>query len=218
MKDSYGILSKDYLRKKSRPWIDFTKFIEMIKWKERDIIIDIGAGNARNLELVDASNKIAFDLSFELLEGIDGQNNIQKVSGSLPSLPFRKQVTDSVLMIAVLHHLFTHNLRLETMKSVSKLLTKDGEIIFSVWRKWRSGVKKQIIDAIKADQDPTDLFNVQLPWHDSDGKVIATRFYHYFTYKELVKIMRYSRIIIVRREIMGGRRGDANFFLHLKKR
>ena len=218
LKDSYGVLSQDYLRKKSKPWIDFVKFIDEIKWKRKEIVIDIGAGNARNLEMVDANHKIAFDLSYELLEGIEDQNITEKVAGSLPTLPFRRGVTDSILMIAVLHHLYTHNLRLETMKSVSETLSPDGEIIFSVWRKWRSGVKKHIIEAIKANHDPTDLFNVQLPWHDSDGNVIATRYYHYFTFKELIEIMEYSKIEIIQRRIMGGRRGDANFFLHLKKR
>ena len=77
--------------------------------------------------------------------------------------------------------------------------------------------RKIIFEAIRNNQDASDLFNVQLPWHDSDGNVIATRFYHYFTYKELIEIMRYSQIAIVQRNISGGRHGDANFFLHLKK-
>lgn len=218
LKDSYGILSQDYLRKKSKAWIDFIKFIEDIKWGRKDIIIDVGAGNARNLEMVDANHKIAFDLSYELLEGIEGQDLTEKVAGSLPTLPFRRWVTDSILMIAVLHHLTSHNLQLETMKSITELLIPGGEIIFSVWRKWRSGVKDQIIQAVKADQDPTSLFNVQLPWKDSDGKVIATRFYHYFAYRELIGIMKYSGLSIEQRNIMGGRHRDANFFLHLKKR
>lgn len=218
LKDSYGILSQDYLRKKSKPWIDFIKFIEEIKWSSKDIVIDIGAGNARNLEMVDANHKIAFDLSYELLDGIDRQDITEKVAGSLPTLPFRRCVTDSILMIAVLHHLSTHKLRLKTMKSVSGLLCKDGEIIFSVWRKWRSGVKEQIFEAIRNKLEFSDLFNVQLPWHDSDGRVMATRFYHYFTFKELIEIMEYSKISITQRTIMGGRYGDANFFLHLKKR
>jgi SAM-dependent methyltransferase len=218
LKDSYGVLSQDYLRKKSKGWIDFIKFFEEIKWKNRDIVIDVGAGNARNLEIVSANHKIAFDLSYELLDGINGEGDIQRVAGSLPTLPFRKKVTDSVLMIAVLHHLSNHHLRQETMKSVSQILTRDGEIIFSVWRKWRSGVKEKIFEAIRNKQDPVDLYNVQLPWHDSHGKVIATRFYHYFIYQELILLMGKSNLLITRRNIMGGRRGDANFFLHLKKR
>ena len=62
-----------------------------------------------------------------------------------------------------------------------------------------------------------DLIDVQLPWHDSEGGVISSRYYHYFTYKEILDIMDNSGLRITRRVIAGGKHGDANFFLMIER-
>lgn len=216
LRDAYNEISLDYLKRKSQIWHDFTSFFDKLNWERSDIVIDVGAGNGRNLSGVSSNHHVALDLSMALLQGFNGPKYTSRVVGALPSLPFRKKVAEKILLIAVIHHLVSEELRVISLKETNRI-SLEGEIVISVWRKWRRGVRERIIDAIKSNEDPEPYFNVQRPWKDSKGNVIATRFYHYFTMKELRRILHKSGLDMIRYAYLGGRFKDANIFVLVKE-
>ncbi len=216
LRNAYAKISEDYNRKKVNAWKDFVNYFKSRfnnNWANKFRIIDIGGGNGRNLQIIQTENRILFDLSIDLLYTAD--NNYERVAGALPKLPFRRKAADGVLAIAVIHHLDSEQKRSEAINQIIRVATDD--IIISVWRKWRTGVREQIIEAIKNNQDTWDLFNVHLPWHSSDGKIITTRFYHYYTTKELrEQILSTNKADIENITIAGGKYNDGNIFMHIK--
>ncbi len=217
LREAYKNISSDYLLKKSKPWNDFVEYTGRAGVDSSEITIDIGAGNGRNLNSTDSNLPIAFDLSYELLQGYIGPEHGIRIVGALPKLPFRNNISDNIIMIAVLHHLETDDLRKKSMVEVKRVLSS-GKIILSVWRKWRKGVREGIFERIRDKKNTHDLYNVQRPWKSSTGKLIATRFYHYFTMKDLRDVMNFAELMITDHLIAGGRHRDANIFVTLKNK
>lgn len=210
LRKAYGLISIDYLRKKNRPWKDLIDFIgdDVIK---DEIIIDIGGANGRNLTLVEGIHLVNLDLSFDLLQGFVGPKDCNLIQGEVMNLPLRRNCVDTILIIAVLHHLKTEENRQKGSLELSRVFS-NGKIILSVWRKWRQEVRDRIIPKIKLKLDHWDEYNVELPWKDSQGNITAKRFYHYFTFQELTGILRSANLQINKFERSGGRHKDANFF------
>ena len=69
LRDSYKLIAKDYLNKKSQPWEDYKSFKSQIVPKINQITIDLGAANGRNLINDDSNFSIALELCFDLLLG-----------------------------------------------------------------------------------------------------------------------------------------------------
>lgn len=217
LREAYREIASDYLSRKSEPWQDFTKFIHTIDIGYCDIAMDIGAGNGRNFTQIEANHRVALDLSFQLLTGFAGPESSSKVVGSLPCLPFRRGVANNLIMIAVLHHLETENERIASMKEIYRIQSH-GIIVLSVWRKWRKGVREKIFEGLRKGEDTSELFNVYRPWKSNRGVIIARRFYHYFTFKELRETITTAGFKINQYSIAGGRHKDANIFVSIKKK
>lgn len=155
---------------------------------------------------------VLVDLSPDLLRNPVCDIDItERVAGALPSLPFRKGAGDDVISIAVLHHLPDSNTRIQALKELKRIAT--GEIVFTVWRRWRRGHKEAILGRIKKGEPYDDLVDHHRPWKDSKGDVIAYRFYHYYTFKELLEETRDAGLVITKWKRMGGRKSDANFLV-----
>ncbi len=215
--DNYQQIAEDYLLKKRLPWVDFEKYLTQIKWHPNGILIDVGTGNGRNLNLISkASLLVGIDISYKLLQGFIGPVQTQRIRGSLPNLPIRTNCTDNILVIAVIHHLNSENLRLKAMLNIYNISLINSRIIFSVWRKWRNELRNELIAAIRKKERIQPLIDVNRPWHDSNGNILGTRFYHYFTRKELIYLLNKSNFKIINLEILGGRNNDANFFVFTK--
>lgn len=216
LRETYQKIASDYHSKKSKPWIDFKIYLSRINLKYKGILFDIGSGNGRNMQLIDASLFVGLDLSFNLLREYIGPEQTQRVAGALPRIPFRKSCADRILAIAILHHLNSDQLRKISLQALHFISSINCMLIISVWRKWRQENYRKLIETIRAKKSIQPLINVHRPWHDSHGNVLGLRFYHYFTRKELNSLVKSTNFHIVDCEITGGRHNDANFFVLLR--
>lgn len=133
-------------------------------------------------------------------------------------MPFRNHSADEIYSIAVIHHLPDSTTRSLALNQCSRVNCKNGETYLTVWRKWRSQLKKKLISKIREKQSIDDLVNHYRPWKNSNGEVLGIRFYHYYTWKELHREIHNSNFILQSRKIMGGKLNDGNFLVRLLKK
>jgi len=215
LREAYNQIAESYLSKKQPPWQDFLRFLGMLEWEQQSTVIDIGAGNGRNLLGISADLHIAFDLSPELLRGYVGPAGGQRIAGALPKLPFRDQSSDRIICIAVIHHIRERQEIIKSLMDIRRTGTQTCKYIFSVWRRWRRGLREKLVQAIKEGKDTDQLINHDRPWYNSQREIQATRFYHYYTYQELYQQLTEVELYPKTVKYLGGRHDDGNIFVEV---
>lgn len=229
--EAYKKISPKYAKVKRKPWKDFQMYINKISklyfLPSSGILVDIGAGNSRNLLHFDSSSMqfIATDISFELLQAsVDIKvGNHFKINNDMKSLSLRSNFANLVLSIATLHHLRKKEETVSCLQLLSTLLKEDGYLILSCWRRWKPGTRKKLISDFltypikKLKNKYWRHGDIYLPWYDENRNIVARRYYHLFTRRELVSVIRKTSLNIIDFSICGGKGGKDNFFVLLKK-
>lgn len=175
-------------------------------------MLDIGTGNGRNIQSCRRTLIVGLDLSFDLLENFI-EVAAQKVAGSFPNLPFRKNSGEEILSVAVIHHLPSMELRKLAVAELFRVTAEGGELTATVWRKWRPSYRQKLFTAIRRGENTDPLVNHHRPWKTATGEVIAHRFYHYYTRRELYTQAVHAGYTSIHIEKMGGKSGEENFIV-----
>ena len=94
--------------------------------------LDVGCGNGKYLGVGQGLVNLGTDRSEKLLEICKGQGFEVFTANGL-KLPMRGGVFDSVITIAVVHHLATAELRVAALKECARVLKKGGRLLVYVW-------------------------------------------------------------------------------------
>jgi len=229
--EEYSKITPKYIQVKSRPWRDFQNYLLHIgkhhSLPTEGILVDIGTGNGRNLELFTDQEWqfLASDLSLDLLRNIIDLpvHKLHTLNNDMRYIPIRREAANLALCIASAHHLRSNKEIINLLESVSIILNSGGYFILSFWRRWKPDTrKKMLLDLIMFPVKKIFRTNwrhgdIYLPWFTEDKKVIAKRYYHLFTRKELIKILKTSNLEILDISLLGGRSRKDNFFVLLKK-
>lgn len=229
--EAYKKISSKYVRVKRKPWKDFQKYMNKISklysLPSSGVLVDIGAGNSRNLLHFDSSSMqfIATDISFELLKAsVEIQTGHHfTINNDMKSLSLRSSFANLVLSIATIHHLRKKEETISCLQLLSTLLKKDGYLILSCWRRWKPDTRKKLIgDFItspirKLKNKYWRHGDIYLPWHDENKNIVARRYYHLFTKRELISVIKKTDLKIIDFSKCGGKGGKDNFFVLLKK-
>ena len=243
-KKIYDILALDYHRKRNKPWRDLETFVKEIKEKEISFTgynIDLGCANGRNFSVfIQPNNKlIGVDSSFEFLkiarEHLKSDNNLPKNSSNFIQLilsdilflPIRPNVIQNIFSIATIHHIKDKTQLNYAISQLYCLLRDKGYFLFTVWRKYQKNYRNYFIkDKIKRLFNPkyrkvqinlglNEYGDKFVPWTLSAEKKTYNRFYHFFSHKEIKKML-YEYIIIEFKKKGGPNKKD-NFFVLAKK-
>lgn len=228
---AYKKISTKYVRVKRKPWKDFhtymNKISKLYSLPSSGVLVDIGAGNSRNLLYFDSSSMhfIASDISFELLQAsVDIQTGKHfTINNDMKSLSLRRNFANLVLSIATIHHLRKKEEAVLCLQLQSTLLKEDGYLILSCWRRWKPDTRKKLISDFitypirKLKNKYWRHGDIYLPWRDENKNILARRYYHLFTKRELVSIIKKTDLNIIDFSICGGKGGKDNFFVLLKK-
>ena len=80
------------------------------------MVLDVGCGNGRNMNMRGKELfYIGLDISTKLLKFVGGEKKICSVASVQENIPFRSNSVDSILSIAVIHHLVRESQRQKSL-------------------------------------------------------------------------------------------------------
>ena len=229
--EEYRKITPKYIEVKGKPWRDFQQYLINVgkhySLLRDGVLVDIGTGNGRNLELFKNQewHLFASDLSLDLLKNLVDLP-IQKLhilNNDMRRIPIRKNAADLILCIATAHHLENKEETIEAVRDISTILKPKGYIILSFWRRWKPDtLKEMVVDMItfpikKILNNKWRHGDIFLPWYNEEKQVVAKRYYHLFTKRELLRILEACNLKVCDFTQAGGKSGKDNFFVLLKK-
>lgn len=153
------------------------------------LVCDIGCGNGKNMLYRSDLVYIGCDITENLLkcahEKTNGLIDLLQLSGT--HLPYRDNIYDAIMSIAVLHHIDTIKSRRQFMNECIRCLQPGGTGLITVWG-LEQPMKKKWIALGNGD--------FIIPWNDKAGN-IYNRFYHFFSNEEITNFMNSFNEIII---------------------
>ncbi|MFX0104804.1 MAG: class I SAM-dependent methyltransferase [Candidatus Hodarchaeota archaeon] len=241
---NFNQIAQDYHLKRKKPWRPLEFFLKHLKNKGYDfkgVILDLGCANGRNFKLMSyPPNKlIGIDISLELLKIANlNLNNIvqfsqfeskfiQLLQADIANLPIRRSSIHSIYSIATIHHIKEKSERKSVIVQIYESLKTNGNLILTVWRKWQKifrnyffleWFKRNFSYNYKIRQKNIGLREFGdkfVPWTIPKEEKIYNRFYHFFSKKELKKLLRIFDLVEFK--ITGGPTNRDNFFIFARK-
>jgi ubiquinone/menaquinone biosynthesis C-methylase UbiE len=193
----YNLIAPDYTRTRAFLPEDLKELAKYATVNER--VLDSGCGSGRLFELLSHTNYYGVDFSEKLIEIAKEKYKEGKffVANAL-NLPFPENFFDKVYSISVLHHIPSEEFRLQYLKEIKRVLKKDGLLILRVWdfwkriEGWRLFLKYTFLKII--GKSKLDFFDVFFPWKDSKGNVLIERYFHCFTKKSIINLVKKSNL------------------------
>ena len=217
-KEDYNLIAEDFSRTRERLWEELGfLFEDYLSPGEK--VLDLGCGNGRYLEFFRKKNIEYF--------GVDSSEKLIKIAknkypevnfkvGDALKLSFPDNFFDKIYSIAVLHQVPSDSFRLQFLKEVKRVLKPKGLLILTVWKFHEIDelyllFKYTILKLIgKSKFDRKDIFE---PW----GKKIE-RYYHCFSGKELVDLVKKTEFKIKKSGVVKNERGNRqNIYLIAEK-
>ncbi|MBY9006249.1 MAG: class I SAM-dependent methyltransferase [Candidatus Lokiarchaeota archaeon] len=241
---TYNEFAQDYNNKRKRPWQSFIEFFDNLKnmgYNFNGTIIDLGCANGRHFRTIKTKKNrlIGIDSSIEFVniakERIKKDfknkidiNKIQIILSDMNFLPFREKKINIFFSIATIHHIHTDISRRRLFSNLHYVMKNNAMILFSVWRRWQKKYRKYFLkDSFKRKlilnfnkkqiaQNLIDFGDINIPWNLASKKKVINRYYHFFSLKELKKLLRIFYIEKIRK--LGGPGNNDNFFILAKKK
>ena len=221
----YNLIAEEFSRTREKPWPELQfLFDDFLTPGEK--ILDVGCGNGRFFEFCRAYRQAGKEKNLDY-SGIDSSEKLIEIAkNSYPeakfqvadvlSLPFPNNYFDKVYSIAVLHHMPSEYFRLQCLKEAKKALKPEGLLIVTCWKFHQP---KELFFILKftilklLGLSKLDFGDILEPW----GKKIK-RYYHCFSEKELVSLVREAGFKIKDAGLLKNEKGNRqNIYLIAQK-
>jgi len=168
VKNVYDSIASHWHGTRYKPWPKVETFIT--SQPPGTLFADIGCGNGKNIPCCfeNGGFGVGCDISVELLK-IAANRNLESVVGDIVKVPYRTSCFDSVVCIAVLHHISTESRRIESLKECMRVVKVGGCGLFYAW------AMEQTVDAVPTEKRQDDKkaisghrfeqSDVLVPWH-----------------------------------------------------
>ena len=240
----FNQIANDYHLKRKKPWKPLELFLNYLKDKGYSLIgesLDLGCANGRNFNILGTFPKklVGLDISPDLVKiAFENLRNsslystieskfIQIVLSDIKNLPIRPNSFKNIFSIATIHHIKNKADRKRCINQMYNILQNNGLLIFTVWRKWQKKYRGYfILDWIKRNisnkykklqytENLNEFGDKYIPWRLSSENKVFYRFYHFFSKKEIKKLLKNFEIKELK--LMGGPENRDNFFILAKK-
>jgi len=149
VKDVYDTIAPHFSDTRHTPW---PRIVDFLNAKPAGTLVcDVGCGNGKYLGVSPTTIYIGVDQSAQLI-GIASERGHQVVAASNLHLPFRSNLFDVVLSIAVIHHFSTKEHRLQALNELKRILKPGGKMLVYVW-------------AMEQEKIAFGQQDVLVPWH-----------------------------------------------------
>ncbi|XP_026479271.1 alkylated DNA repair protein alkB homolog 8-like [Ctenocephalides felis] len=128
----YEQIASHFSDTRHKPWPNVEKFIQTIP--VGGILIDVGCGNGKYFKSGSSIVQIGCDRS-ENLSSLCFSRGFQVCTCNCLTLPFRDNIADAAISIAVIHHLANEERRIQAIQQIARILKKDGVALIYVWAK-----------------------------------------------------------------------------------
>jgi SAM-dependent methyltransferase len=96
-------------------------------------VLDAGCGNGKNIRYFkDKCNMVGIDKSHGLVN-ICKERDYQVNQGSIEDIHYPDEVFDFVMCVAVIHHLDTEELRVQSICEMVRILKPGGKLLVTAW-------------------------------------------------------------------------------------
>ena len=129
VKQVYDEISPHFDVTRTSVWSDVQMFINDIE--KNSYVLDAGCGNGKNMYRKDCVF-VGGDFCKNFLEMITSKNH-QGLQINVKCLPFRNNIFDYTLCIAVIHHIREKKDQILAIKELIRVTKKRGKILISVW-------------------------------------------------------------------------------------
>jgi ubiquinone/menaquinone biosynthesis C-methylase UbiE len=216
--DDYNLIADDFSKTRVSVWPEI-KFLFDDFLKKNDCVLDLGCGNGRWFEVF---NKFSVDYT-----GLDNSKELIKIAkenyseakfiyGDALNLPFTDNYFDKIYSIAVFHQIPSEEFRVRFLQEAKRVLKPGGLLVLTVWKFHH---RKSIFSLIKytilkiLQKSELDFGDVLYGWGDK-----TKRYYHIFSKKELISVVKKSGFEIQDVGISMNKEGNRkNIYLIAKK-
>lgn len=137
VREVYNKVAVPFVASRKRDWSEFEMIIPHVSKGEK--LLDVGCAHGR---LIPAFLKNEIDV--KKYTGIDISENLIKEAkklfpdtafevGNICNLPYQDKMFGTVISSAVLHHIPSHDLRIQALKELARVTKENGKIIILVW-------------------------------------------------------------------------------------
>ncbi len=216
-KEDYNLIAEEFSRTRSSIWPE-TKSLFDRYLLPGEKILDLGCGNGRYFEYLKGKDVDYFgvDISERLINIAKSRypKAIFQTADAL-NLPFPDDFFDKAVGIAVFHHIPSEDFRIRFLQEVKRVLKPGGTLILTVWnfREAKEFLLYFKFIILKLFGSKLDFGDFLEPW----GKK-ALRYYHYFSKKELISLLKKAELSLKETGILKNERGNRrNTYLVAKK-
>lgn len=196
--DAYNTIAQDFSRTRQAVWPEFQLFLPYLEPYKHQLlsVLDLGCGNGRAREIFKDFNcrYSGLDISAELIHEAQKLHPHETFFiGNMTELPLPDHSQDVITVIAAFHHLPNQPARQQTMQEIRRVLKPNGVVFMTNWYLWQQKYWRPIWNALRHGH-PRDLL---IPWKNNRGEIMAERYYHAFTDRELRKLFRATNFSVV---------------------
>jgi len=174
VKQVYNEIAEDFSRTRYSYWDYVHKFILSLAPNSK--MLDLGCGNGKYLSVRQDLDLYALDNCENLIEIVKKKYPTTKTFISdVTNTKFETDEFDSVISIAVIHHLATKERRIEMLKEIIRILKVGAQCLITAWAT-EQNYTKTLSKATKI----SDTNDWLISWEDKKNKKISQRFYHLF--------------------------------------
>ncbi|KAH0792782.1 S-adenosyl-L-methionine-dependent methyltransferase [Histomonas meleagridis] len=174
----YDAIAKHFDNTRYKPWPGVKNFVTNIK--PYSLLLDLGCGNGRNLQINPSVIDLGSDLSMPLCK-LASKHGRPIFRASALEIPLRDNTFDHVICIAVIHHFSTPERRLQCLREISRVLKVGGTAFVTAW-------------AIEQKNKHYETPDQMIPWtidkRFGDENTRLQRFYHFFVKGEFAELIK----------------------------
>ncbi|XP_013186974.2 alkylated DNA repair protein alkB homolog 8 [Amyelois transitella] len=172
----YEQIAGHFSTTRHKPWPRVVQFMQNVL--SGAVVVDLGAGNGKNVLIRNDIMQIACERSSGLVSEcklVACNMSADSVRLDMLQAPLRDGCADVALCIAVIHHFSSHARRLQAISTIARILRSGGLALITVWAKDQS--KSNYLCKTKQNVGPNEnhltVGGLSLPVHEN-----RTQFQH----------------------------------------